>query len=440
MTIPYRPGDPDSQTVRITFPDVDNLLLERWTSYDFSSDFLTPADSFSFTLGLDEDGLSEELKDALRFGARIRLDLDGSVLATGHIDVMESTADRGNGLQITIHGRDRLGQTLDAVADPTYQLKEGGSLADLLKDLFAPFGWSGEDQFQIDPTANRNAKTGLRGTPTTSSGGGGGSGKRRRHRNRKASGPKPLKSFVLHQTKPYNHESVYHFASRVSQRHGLWIRCSADGETLIVGKPDFEQEASYSLFRTRNGNSNVLSGTVTLEMTNQPSILVADSFSGGGEYGKGRHRSYCVNPLLGYDEDHNLLPEVQKIIDGLKGATEVKVPSSTFFYRARKGIPPRPMYLHDDESKTQEQLENFVKREMSLLVRQGVRAHYVVEGHGQETDDGFLIWAPDTVVHVQDDAAGLDDDLYVLGCHYSKSRHGGTTTRLDLVLKNSLAF
>src|SRR5262245_5847836 len=131
MPTPYQPGSPDSQSIAITFPDSDNVVLDRWTSYDFSSDFLTPADNFTFTLGLDEDGLPEEEKSALRFGARIRLTIDGKVLSDGRVDAMEINADRSSGHTVSIRGRDRLGQTLDAVVDPRFQVKPGATVADL---------------------------------------------------------------------------------------------------------------------------------------------------------------------------------------------------------------------------------------------------------------------------------------------------------------------
>ena len=424
MAAPYRPGPPDSQEVKIIFPDADGIVLDRWTDYSFKSDFLTPADSFHFTLGLDENGLPEPAKQALTFGARIQLLCDQRTLANGHVDIFDTSADRGSGHVVTITGRDRLGQVLDTTADPTYQLKEGGTLADLLHDMFAPFGF-GPDDFVLDPEADRNAKTGIRGTPTTRGG--------------KKKGPQPLKSFVLHQTKPYNHESVWHFTNRVAQRHGLWIRLSADGTKIIVSTPNYDQAPAYSLMRTREF-SNVLQGSrLTVDMTDQPTMIIADSFGGGGEYGKGRYRAYCVNPLLGFDEDGNVLPEVAAVLKKYPSAYELTIPRTTFLRRAPK-LAPRVMYLHDDESKTQLQLNAFVLREMSLLLRKAVRGKYVVEGHGQTTENGFAGFAYDTIAHVRDDAAGFDDEMWVLGVTYDKSRSGGTKTTLDLIMKDSLHF
>jgi prophage tail gpP-like protein len=425
MPIAYQPDQPDLQSIKLVLPDSDNVAIDRWTSYEFSTDFLTPADSFHFELGLDEGGLPEDQKDALRFGARLELRLESATLAAGRIDALEVSTDRNSGGHYTVRGRDALGQALDIVADPTFQLKEGGTLAELLKRLFAPLGWTDDSHFEIDPAADREARSGIRGKPMTRGG--------------KKKAPKPLKSFVLHQTKPYNHESVFHFASRVAQRHGLWIWASADGKKLIVGKPDFDQEAVFELRRSADGHGNILSGSVSYDMTDQPSMILADGFSGGGEFGKSRIRAYAINPILGLDDNGNEIPEIAKVLETHKGAVKVDIPKGSFLLRGA-GIPFRPMFLHDDESKTQEQLENFVKREMSLLVRKAVSAHYVVEGHGQTINGNFVAWAVDTVVHVVDDAADLEEDLYVLGVHFSKSRSGGTTTRLDLVRLGSITF
>lgn len=426
MAIPYKPDASESQAIRLLLVDA-KVDLTRWLSYDFSSDFLTPTDSFSFVLGVGDGGLPERERAALKLGARVRLYVEHLILADGRIDAIEIAADRRGGTTYTIHGRDRLGQTLDAVVDPTFQLKSGGTLAEMLKRLFAPYGWSDDAHFAIDNEANRDARTGNRATPSRGKGG---------VELRK----KKLASIVLHQTKPYNHESVFHFASRVAQRHGLWIWASADGETLIVGKPHFKQEPIFTLRRTANGESNVLSGSVRYDLTDQPSILMADSFNvgGSGEFGKGRSKAYVVNPLLGLTDEGENIPAVTALLAKHPGAVENTVPAASFAFRA-DGVPFRPLFLHDDESKTQEQLNAFVKREMSLLYRKALAAHYTVEGHGQTSDGAFVAWAPDTVVEVVDDVAGLHESLYVLGVHFSKSR-AGTTTRLDLIRLHSIDF
>jgi len=443
MAVAYRPSAPDSQSIKLSiFTDGELVQIDRWLGYEFASDFLTPTDSFSFQLASTEAGLPDNLRAALKLGAQVGLHLESNILATGLIDAIEISADRGSGIVYNIHGRDKLGQTLDAVADPTFQLKSGGTLAELLKRLFGPFGWPNDDDFDIDNDANRDARTGKRGFKTSETPSSG----RRKRRHRRGSGGggaqgRRLASYILHQTKPYHHESVFHFASRVAQRDGLWIWCSADGETLIVGKPDYKQKPDFILHRGRDGRGNILSGTVSYNLTDQPTMIIADGFAVGaaGEFGKGRIKAHIVNPILGLTEEAENTPEVAALLAKHPGTVENTLPGASFAFRAAN-VPFRPMYLHDAESKTQRQLNAFVKREMSLLYRKALTAHYVVEGHGQIIDGDFVAWAPDTVVDVDDELGELRERMYVLGVAFSKSRMGGTTTRLDLVRLHSLAF
>jgi prophage tail gpP-like protein len=420
----YSPAAPDKQTVRLRVMD-EHVDLTRWTSYTFASQFLTPSDGWSCTVG--DGDLSDRERSAILIGATVRLYLDNLPLAEGYIDSVSIDADRESGVQYTIEGRDRLGHAVDAVADPRQQFKEGTTLAQFLKELFAPFGWVTDDHFEIDNDANRSAKGGIRGVPMTKGG--------------KRKGPRPLKDFVLHQLKPHNHEGVFAFASRVTQRHGLWIWCSADGDRLIVGRPDFTQAPRYHLRRTSRGDTNVLSGPVKFDLTDQPSVIVADGFSGGGEFGRGRIKAYCVNPYFGVDADGKVLDDVTKLLARYPDAEQVTMTVQPFKQRRRVGSPPiRPMFLHDDESRTQEQLNNFVRREMSLRLRKSMTVPYLVEGHGQTVDGNFVPFDIDTVADVHDEVAGIDERMYVAGRTFEKSRRGGTHTRLELVRLNSIQF
>ncbi len=423
MPQPYTPAAPDKQQVRLRVMD-EHVDLTRWTHYSFASQFLTPSDGWSCTIG--DGNLGDKERRSIVPGARVRLYVDQRPLCEGFIESVSIDADRGGGVQYTIEGRDRLGLAVDSIADPQRQFKKGTTLAEVLKELFAPFGWVADEHFEISNDANRDAKTGgIRGIPTTKGG--------------KKKGPRPLKDFVLHQLKPHNHEGVFAFASRITQRFGLWIWCSADGEKLIIGRPDFTQEPRYELRRLRDGTTNVLSGSVKFDMTDQPTVLIADGFSGGGEFGKGRIKSYCVNPYFGVDEEGFVLDDVSKLLKKYPDAEQVTMTVQPY-KRRRINAPIRPMFLHDEESKTQEQLNNFVRREMSLLLRKSLAAHYLVEGHGQMVDGAFTPWDVDTIVSVRDEVADVFERMYVVGRTFEKSRSGGTHTRLELVRLNSIQF
>ncbi len=418
----FAPDPPDGEQVMLRVMD-EQVTLNRFTEYSFASDFLTPSDGWSFSVG--DDDLPLRQRSALRCGARVGLFINSINITDGFIDSVEVLAGKSTGQRWVINGRDRLSLALDTTADPQLQFKAGATLAEVLKVIFEPFGWAGDDHFITDDEANRNASTGgVRGS---------------KGRKGKKNFGAPLKSYVLHKLKPHNHESVWQFATRVAQRFGLWIWATSDGEQLVVGKPDFTQEPLYQLRRDLAGHGNIKDGSVKWDGTNQPSVIFADGFSGGGEYGKSRIKVYCVNPYFGVDEEGFVLDSVSALLLKTPEATPVIMTTQPFTRRVST-MAARPMYLHDDESKSREQLEAYVRREMSLLLHKSCVANYVVEGHGQIVDGEFTAWSPRTIVDVQDDVAGIHERLFVLGVHYSKSKMSGTDTHLQCIRLNSIQF
>lgn len=423
MPTPYSPDRPDGEEVQLRLMD-EHVTLQQFSSYSFESDFLSPSDGFSFTL--EDSKLPAGVDKALKIGARVALTINSVRVADGYLDKCVMGADRKSGRTWQLAGRDRLGLAVDSGADPTVKFPEGTTLEQALMSIFTPFGFASPTDFIIDNDANRALSTGgARGIKMSKGG--------------KKRGPKPLKNIVLHLSKPYPHETAYDFAKRLANREGLWIWVQSDGERLVVGRPDFEQDPLYRLRRSLDGSGNVEGGHVSYDRTSQPSVIIADSFGGGGEFGKGRFKAFAVNPYFGVDDDGFVLDEVSKLISKFPDAQQVTFTVQPYHRRAAQ-IPQRPVWLHDDESKTPAQLEAYLRREMSLLIRQSLTAEYLVTGHGQINDGEFTAWAVDTVVDVQDEVGDLHERMYVLGVHYEKSRQGGTSTRLQLVRLNSLEF
>lgn len=410
---------------------VDGKMVEQrfsinnFVEYEFNSNFLTPTDGFSFTV--EGSTLTNEQRLSIRPGSEVTLSLNGIVQACGYIDSLTVGADRSGGTVFCIEGRDKLAQAIDSCADPTRTFKSGETLAGVLSELFAPFGWGSADAFVLDNDANRDARSNVLGQRRSN--GSASTSRRRRRTKRKA---KKLTSYQLHQLKPYPREGVHEFASRITQRQGLWIWPSADGRKLIVSRPDFDQVPLYELRRSHDGTSNVLSGDVKIDNTDQPTIIVADGFSGGGDFGRSPMKAYAVNTAV-YTDD----PEFLNIEKRVPGAVRIK----TYSFASPVYIPKnRVLYLHDNDSQTPEHLEFFLRRELALLQRRGLTAHYTVRGHGQNTPDGYVPWSIDTTVDVFDDVAWFKDTLYVVGRTFRKSRSTGTTTTLELIRLHSIDF
>lgn len=416
MPLSVEARDPELDTVALVLLDTGQQI-DRWESYSFDSNYLTPSDAWHFTIGGE---VSDAELAPFTVGAEVALKINDGIQATGYLDSIDIQNDRRSGTKFHFTGRDTLGYIVDSCVDPRTVLKDSQTLEELLIKLFEPFGI-----IVLTPTNedNRAALTGAakggQGVKTSKKG-------------------KPLKSYVLHQTKPYPHEGVFQFAARVCQRHGLYIQPSFDGSGVVVGKPNFAQDAIYRLRRKRGADgtqNNIIAGGVTRDGTNQPSVILASGFGGGGEFAKATIRAAAVNPFVEADVSAviNAWPKLQMLPLGDEAA---QIGGPNFVPVSFVSKRARPLYLYDDCAQTQEQIENYVRREMSLRMRQALTARYTVAGH---LCNG-AVWSVDTIVLVDDDIGRLREPMWILGRTFEKSRKGGTVTHLELIRPGSLVF
>jgi prophage tail gpP-like protein len=389
---------------------VNGVSFTRFLEYEYTEDYLSPSDTWEFTIA--EKELSTEDAAALQPGSTVQLVLNGSVQSTGILDEPVSDVDRSSGTVVRVAGRDWFSVAVDAQVDPQLRFRPSMTVVDLLNTLFGPLGVT---VLAEDNILNQNVITGSpRGTPSTKKG-------------------KPLKSFLLHQEKPYPNEGTYHFASRICQRFGVWIRPAGTPGTLVVAKPDFEQQPRYGLQHVYSAGStgnNVERGHFARSRKEQPSIIYASGFGAGGDFAKSSLRSGIVNPVVNADNS--------AVINAYPSVRLVTIPAVTAAFSPFVEGNPRPAFLYDSESHTQEQLDNYVLRELALRMRKALSARYEIMGHML----GGSNICVDTIVNVNDQRKTVQwqGPLWVLGRKFSKSAKDGTRTVMDLILPGALQF
>ncbi len=405
----FIPSDPEKEEIVLELPK-QGIVLDKFIEYSFTDDFLDPTDAFSFTFAADR--FSEEAKNvlrtALRPGTEVRLKIDGASQAAGYIDVLE--VDGTNGTEWRLEGYDKLKQAVDACADPTVRFKPGQTLGGALKILYRPYGWSTDEAFEVDGLADRDVRQNVQG--------------KRVYRTKKPR--KKLTSYELHQLQPTEGEGLHQFACRIANRQGLYIWPSADGKKLVVDRPDFDTKPLQKIYRSSRGGTNVTGGRVRLDTADQPTIIIADGFSGGGSYVPRNPIRVAMTNTAVYTDDLTFV-DINTRFPGTKFL-------KSHAYETPLFVPfHRLAFMHDQDAQTMAQLEYFVRRAMAKIQINHFSAQYTVEGHGQSTPDGYVVWTTNSNVDVYDEVGYVNEPLWLKRRTLKKSRSGGTTTELGFI-------
>jgi len=412
----FIPPPIDENELELYLPDVGRGI-DKWVDYRFNSHFTTPTDAFSLTVA--GDALDPVMEDGLVCGARVMLRVAGCTQATGFIDSVDRDGTVGEGTTWHLEGRDMIGQAVDSGIDPRIQFKDTEHLSDLLRRVYTPFGWSRDDQFIVDAAADQEIKTG-----------------------RKLTKPRPPakhpRKSKLPQLKPNPGEGAHEFAVRVAKRFGLTIWPSADGERIIVGKPYFDQYPTYRLVRRKRGDlreNNIVTAKAKFSIADQPSVIVADGVGGGNEFGKSKLRCIMVNPAVLSDNDE--LARISR--ENPRSKVIYPITNGTVMaYTPLRNPRAKPLYIHDENSKTLEQLEEFTRRSMMERVRKTLTYNATVVGHSQLDASGNPVpWAIDTVVDVYDEVTNVVEPMWILSRTFGRGL-SGTFTELEMIRLYSL--
>lgn len=412
--------------------------LTRWETYSFDSNFFEPTDAWVMTTGGKQNPPLTELS-ALNPGATVQLWVSGEVQATGYVEDVVVHSDSNGGRTITITGRDTFGPVVGGGADPyLLRFKPTNTISDLVVAALTPFGF---DTFLIDDSANRSIKTGLSATKFSKKKG------------------KPLKRTLLaNQLKPLPNEGVYQYVTKILNRAGLHMWPGADGHTVIVSTPDYDSAPIARIVRQVGTNvSNVISGGVVCRTSHQAAVIIATGFAGGGDASQSKIKVAAVNELVAFSNSDFgsgtnafvvLSDQVNAILTLHKDAYLLPARDNVFPDALARPLKTAQMvYKHDDECRTQEQLANFVQRELATIQKEMWTAEYTVYGHTYDDGQGNKIpWTVNTMVDVDDDLTGdpvngFHGPMWVAGRTFEKDRRGGgTRTRLHLILPHTWEF
>lgn len=250
----------------------DGRALRYWSDFSLDSDFLTPADAWSFSFGSDAEW--DRVKDVVLPDARVTVTLDGATQCTGWIDSV--TASGESSTQITVNGRDILKPLVDSNVHPDTAIKSV-TVTQLVEAVVDQIYNDNTPVIFSDNEANRKLLT----------------GKSVSGKSKNASHQK-----LVEYCRPQANEGAFDFLSRNLRRFGLWLWGTADGN-IVVSSPCYSQPASYVISRLRGDKTvQVKSASYTRDKTSVPSRVFVRGKAGGKEFAKGQCKGAYVETGL----------------------------------------------------------------------------------------------------------------------------------------------
>ena len=415
----------DSDVVALRILDTGEEV-PVWSSYTIDSEFLTPSDGATFTCG-DEDAVYD-LSPKLLPGTVVQLEVNDAVVATMIVDGQNVAHTPNGGTVLTVECRDPMGRLVDATVDPLFVFAAGMTLADLFAKLAAPLGYttfSNSDAFRKAIVAKTPPPSGTSAPATPAAG----APASTLLVEASAAAP-PLTSYGLQQAKPHEGEGVFAFLARHCKRFGLWLWSDSLGSTIIVGSPNYSQDPLYSI--TNRAGDGAFYDSIRVERTTkeQPSLIIATGHGAGGAFDHAALKSAAVHELVALDADGNIVSDVKAILAAHKGCRLAPVDPTLRRYGTGANWSRKKhwaIFLHDQESKTPDHLENFVQREMGERQSHSFSIHVTAGGH---TRNGHP-WCINTIATVDDDVLNIHDTFWIRQVTFRKTVEG---TYTDLVL------
>jgi prophage tail gpP-like protein len=385
--------------------------IHNWNNYDVVCDMVNPADSFSLSLGPVDPfdigaaararalGVEDfgEAWHALRPDSLVEILIDDVIVMSGFVDERIGASSQADTL--SINGRDKCGRLLDE-SMPLIKFN-GLSLEALCLKICSP--WL--DKVAFSNTTNRSLVIG---------------------RGRGAKGGRVFKDPNaipgIRHPRTYRKvepgETRWNVLAYFMHENDLLAWGAADGRSLIVGEPNYDQEPTFRFFHPRAGSTREHLGNCT-DFNVRDSV--ADRYSAiiamGSNAGTARDYGESVVHRKGVARS------------GPRQYGE----GADFQHRKVLLVP-------DDAIKNDKQAQTRAEREMAERDAGGHEITLTAYDHGQLFDSTARrasLFACDTIAHVESEVFGIKADYLITSVRFHGAREK-RTTEIKLVPKGTL--
>lgn len=382
-----------SLTVR--FPLLTGRDTTRVSSYSLKSSYTGSTDSFRFSL------YDTDRSKLMRLEMQpVELLINGASQMIGRID---KTTIGGDGSAVECIGRDYIADILECNVDPSVVVKKGMTLGDTLLQVLSPVGI--DTVISDDDIAMRNIRA---------------SHPIKKHGKSSKRHKKPVDEYG-----PRPGEGMYEFSVRLCARFGATLQPGRNRNEVIIDEPTYDQDPPYSIVCTDDATNGVANNVIDAEASRDwssfPTFALFTNKAGAAGDTK--------TALSATRDIFQVAAQSQELLEIIQ--------RSTFSGRIKPGDKPniskgelyRFLYHRDNDSKTQEQIENALARAVAERLRETLR--YSVELRGHQDPRSGALWTVDTMVQVSDAIRGIDEALWIQSREFSYTKGGGAVTKIE---------
>jgi prophage tail gpP-like protein len=338
------------------------------------------------------------LRESIAVGSVATLKYSNRPLVTGYAEQLNF----GDGT-ITISGRDLLATIVDSSVNPFFRINEKMKLRDALNGILKDFGFT---KIELDNVANLEIQTGKSGKGKDAA----------------------VIDVDLTKIKSDGTESVNEMIKRLLSRQGYYLTCAADGQSIIVSKPDYYSDVLYDFVADDGIGSNILSAEYNIKAADCPSVIVSLGRSSAGD--KSQSSRLGAYAVLEFTEEL-ALPAINAYLANPDFKGLPKLPNADFSaYNLNFGnLPFKPVIIRDDTSKNQTELELFLRRKKAEIMFEIFSGTITIQG----LMNNKINVVPNTLCNLKDSYNRVNGVFWIDSVE-SKFDRSGIITKINLTI------
>jgi prophage tail gpP-like protein len=400
---------------------VDNRKLLIAESYQVKRSVFEQPSAFELKLGSKQDltDIARDVKVGMEFGLSVATDANSGSpvqIMSGRIDAIDVSDAQGT--IIAIRGRDPLAPLLRAAVRADESFSES-SYADLTRRVMDKLHMLEKNILVVGNLANRKAITGVDTLIENA-------GESEFRDDLIALDPNPEVRYghtetmtvrrVRRTIKAHLGESWYSFLKRQYKKAGLFLWCAGEG-SFVLAPPTLGQAPIARIYRDNPLGDRWLTTADTQVKARQLSIDYTNRHARVRVWGKAGKKMGGRSKFSSHVDDMEMI---------------------------ERGYDPEVFIeeVHDVDVRSNKEAEYVARRYLAEERRDSWRLSYTISGHSTPSllKAGNCVWAPDTMVRVDDYELGyVDKHFYVTDVVFNRGE-SGTFTTIELARPEDMVF